>query len=265
MWRLFHSVLGLGGLLVIMFLAVTGSLMSVAPAIDALGPYARPAGDMSVAEALAVLTPKFREIDKLQQTSAGAFVLHYRRGGKLSRDYVDVHSGQVLGHEVESPFFAFVRDLHRSLRLGDGGRFAAGIGAAIMTLLCLSGAALLIKRFGGIRRRLRPYSRQADGVAACRQRQAGAGAVADHQPDRALSDFHHFPDHSQRQRNAAALSRKPQGARSGSRAGSGGTAADTPRRYARGDLPDPGRLVRRVMRSRPMRAMSSSTSSPAKR
>lgn len=151
MWRLFHSIAGVGGLLLIVFLALTGSILSTAPAIDALGPYARPAGDLSVADALAVLTQRNTEVEKLQRTSAGAFVLHYRRGTAVRRDYVDPQTGEVLGAEQESPFFAFVKDLHRSLRLGDGGRLVAGIGSGLMATLCLSGAALLIKRFGGIR------------------------------------------------------------------------------------------------------------------
>ena len=156
MWRLIHSVLGIGGLLLIVLLALTGSLLSLSPAIDAFGPYVRPAGKMFVADALAVLTPKFSGIEKLQQTSAGAFVLHHQDGATVSRDYVDVRTGELLGPEMESPFFAFVKDLHRSLRLGDKGRLAAGIGASLMTFLCLSGSVLLVKRFGGIRAVLGP-------------------------------------------------------------------------------------------------------------
>ncbi|MDB5537679.1 MAG: nitric oxide synthase, partial [Devosia sp.] len=151
MWRWLHSLFGIGGMLLVALLALTGTIMSVVPAVDALGPYARPAGDLSVAQALAVLTPNFEEIEKLQRTSAGAFVLTHREDGTILRDYVDVGTGAVLGPQQDSAFFEFVKDLHRSLRLGNAGRLVAGIGAGLMTLLCVTGATLLIKRFGGIR------------------------------------------------------------------------------------------------------------------
>lgn len=151
MWRWLHSVAGIGGMLLIMVLALTGAVMSVSPAIDALGPYARSPGDFSVAEALALLTPKFGEIEKLKHTASGAFVLYHRHDGAMSHDYVDIATATVLGPEQESAFFSFVKDLHRSLRLGNAGRVAAGIGAGLMTLLCVTGAMVLIKRFGGIR------------------------------------------------------------------------------------------------------------------
>ncbi|MDB5528442.1 MAG: nitric oxide synthase [Devosia sp.] len=151
MWRWLHSLFGIGGMLLVALLALTGAIMSVVPAVDALGPYVRPAGDLSVAQALAVLTPKFDEIEKLQRTPAGAFVLTHRQDGTVLRDYVDVSTGAVLGPQQDSAFFEFVKDLHRSLRLGNAGRLVAGIGAGLMTLLCVTGATLLIKRFGGIR------------------------------------------------------------------------------------------------------------------
>jgi sulfite reductase (NADPH) flavoprotein alpha-component len=156
MWRLFHSIAGLGGLLLIALLAITGVLLSTAPALDVFGPNAQFEGDLTIAEALATLSARFPEIDGLEHTSGGAFILQHRRGQVTVRDYVDIRTGKVLGPEKESPFYSFVKELHRSLRLGNGGRLLAGIGAGLMTFLCFSGSFLLVKRFGGVQALLGP-------------------------------------------------------------------------------------------------------------
>lgn len=149
MWRLFHSCTAIASLLLIIFLALTGVVMSTAPTVDAFGSHTQFAGDLTVAGTLRTLAARFPEIDALEQTPGGAFVLQHRRGQVTVRDYVDVRTGQILGPEKENPFYAFVKELHRSLRLGTAGRSVSGVGAACMLFLCLSGTVLLVRRFGG--------------------------------------------------------------------------------------------------------------------
>jgi sulfite reductase (NADPH) flavoprotein alpha-component len=66
--------------------------------------------------------------------------------------YVDPADGRVLGPWQASALPRWVKNLHRSLLLGDAGRWlAAGIALA-MAMLCASALVLLVRRMGGWQR-----------------------------------------------------------------------------------------------------------------
>ncbi len=70
--------------------------------------------------------------------------------------FPNVSGRQAIGPHEPSNLTRTVTNLHRSFLLGDGGRVAAGLGAAAVLVLCISGAMLLATRLGGWSAILRP-------------------------------------------------------------------------------------------------------------
>jgi sulfite reductase (NADPH) flavoprotein alpha-component len=73
-------------------------------------------------------------------------------GDQPQASYVDPVDGRVLGPWQASTLPRWVKNLHRSLLLGDAGRWGAAIIALAMALLCASALVLLLRRMGGWRR-----------------------------------------------------------------------------------------------------------------
>ena len=76
-------------------------------------------------------------------------IAYYYENGVSGAELIDPTSGASLGAYQPSGTQIWLTDLHRSLFLGDGGRVAAGMGAAAMLLICMSGLIMLKRRMGG--------------------------------------------------------------------------------------------------------------------
>lgn len=148
MWRLLHSILALGSLLFVLLLALTGTFLAVVPVADALSPAVQQAGELSVADVLHVLE-RYPEPDRLDRLPSGAVTLVTQGPNGPERHLVDIRSGASLGLYAEDPLVMLVKELHRSLLLGQTGRAAAGLTALVMAILCVSGFVLLWRRQGG--------------------------------------------------------------------------------------------------------------------
>ena len=73
-------------------------------------------------------------------------------GDEAQAHYVDPADGRVLGAWQPSALPRWVKNLHRSLLLGDAGRWGAAGIALAMGLICISALVLLLRRMGGWRR-----------------------------------------------------------------------------------------------------------------
>ena len=93
-------------------------------------------------------------VDKIERTPSGAIVASFTDAAGVSQTaYVDVGTGRIIGTADSSGAFAtWLKSFHRSLMLGDNGRWLSGAGAAMLVLLSISGLALLIARTGGLRK-----------------------------------------------------------------------------------------------------------------
>ncbi len=154
MWRRFHSVAGLAAMALVIVLALSGAALSVWPMLNRINDPVQATAGLTVAELAGAVTAQVPEADKLHRTPTGAITLDYTDADMLPQTaYVDAASGAILGPVTPpGPVYAFLKTLHRSLFLGDAGRIVAGVGAAAMVLLALSGAGLLVSRAGGWRR-----------------------------------------------------------------------------------------------------------------
>ena len=154
MWRAVHTWLGLASLALVIVLALTGSLLSVLPALEKLSPSAQSAAGQSVADLLGRMDLTDLEPDRLERKPSGIVTLGYfDASGAPQTSYVDIATGKLTGPvDPGSPFWVSLKDLHRALFLRDTGRAITGFGALALALVSLAGVFVLAARMGGIAR-----------------------------------------------------------------------------------------------------------------
>ncbi|MBZ0068758.1 MAG: PepSY domain-containing protein, partial [Thiobacillus sp.] len=150
-WKSIHRWLGLtiGTLAVV--LGITGAILAFDPVQQAWQAPAAP-DDLSVATLVERVTRTVPGAEEIRHLPSGAIVVFGFVGDQAQAHYVDPADGRVLGAWQPSALPRWVKNLHRSLLLGDAGRWgAAGIALAI-GVLCVSALVLLLRRMGGWRR-----------------------------------------------------------------------------------------------------------------
>ncbi len=153
--RKIHSVFGIGAFLFVSFMAITGALLSLQPAIDAVTSAPAAAGE-SVAELAAKVSASLPGVERVTRSASGQVVAYYSDNGAHLAAVVDPGTGAVIAPYEPSGFFSFVTELHRSLFLGANGHIVSGIAAVAMVLLAISGLMVLVHRMGGWRHLLQP-------------------------------------------------------------------------------------------------------------
>ncbi|KQV50754.1 oxidoreductase [Pelomonas sp. Root1217] len=150
-WRKVHRWLGLtlGTLAVV--LGVTGAMLAADPVQQSWQAPAAP-GDLPVATLVERVTRNIPGADEIRRLPSGAIVVFGFAGDQPQASYVDPADGRVLGAWQASALPRWVKNLHRSLLLGDAGRWGAAGIALAMGLLCSSALVLLLRRMGGWRR-----------------------------------------------------------------------------------------------------------------
>ena len=150
-WKAIHRWLGLtvGALAVV--LGITGAILAFDPVQEAWQAPAAP-GDLSVATLVERVTRTVPDAEEIRHLSSGAIVVFGFVGDEAQAHYVDPADGRVLGAWQPSALPRWVKNLHRSLLLGDAGRWGAAGIALAMGLICISALVLLLRRMGGWRR-----------------------------------------------------------------------------------------------------------------
>ncbi|MFW5328972.1 PepSY domain-containing protein [Hydrogenophaga sp. ZJX-1] len=149
-WKVIHRWLGLtiGTLAVV--LGITGSVLAIDPVQQAWQAPAAP-GDLPVATLVERVTRTVPDAEEIRHLPSGAVVVFSFAGDQPQAQYVDPADGRVLGAWQASALPRWVKNLHRSLLLGDAGRWGAAGIALAMALLCVSALVLLLRRMGGWR------------------------------------------------------------------------------------------------------------------
>jgi sulfite reductase (NADPH) flavoprotein alpha-component len=150
-WKAVHRWLGLtlGTLGVV--LGVTGAMLAIDPVQQTRQAPAAPA-DLTVATLVERVTRSVPGVEEIRRLPSGAIVVFGFAGDQPQASSVDPADGHVLGPWQASVLPRWVKNLHRSLLLGDAGRWGAAGTALAMGLLCGSALVLLLRRMGGWRR-----------------------------------------------------------------------------------------------------------------
>ena len=150
-WKALHRWLGLTVGTLAVVLGVSGALLAIDPVQQAWQAPAAPR-DLPVATLVERVTRTVPGAEEIRRLPSGAIVVFSFAGDQPQASYVDPADGRVLGAWQASALPRWVKNLHRSLLLGDAGRWGAAGIALTMALLCASALMLLLRRMGGWRR-----------------------------------------------------------------------------------------------------------------
>lgn len=150
MFRTAHTIVGLSVGLVVCFLALTGAILSVAPAIDHMRHGNLTENNVTVGDLAAAVTAHGENVERIVRKADSAVIVYSSANGVKTATLIDPQTDASLGEYQPSAFFGFVIELHRSMFMGSSGRAAAGLTALAMAILIFSGALLLVARAGGL-------------------------------------------------------------------------------------------------------------------
>lgn len=150
-WKAIHRWLGLTLGTVAVVLGITGAVLAIDPVQQAWQAPAAP-GDMAVSTLVDRVARTVPGVEEIRHLPSGALVVFSFAGDQPQARYLDPANGQLLGEWRPSALPRWVKNLHRSLLLGDAGRWGAAALALAMAVLCASALVLLLRRLGGWRR-----------------------------------------------------------------------------------------------------------------
>ncbi|WP_029042633.1 PepSY domain-containing protein [Cucumibacter marinus] len=156
MLRRLHSLPGLAAALFVILMSVTGAVLSLDPLIAQIG---TPPSDAAITtgDLAADVVRNLPGVERITRSASGAITAYAETDtGDVAGYAIDPATGTVIGEATASPVMEFFKQLHRSMFLGTGGRALAGIAAAAMVILALSGVYLLVRRLGGWRKVFAP-------------------------------------------------------------------------------------------------------------
>ena len=149
-WKTIHRWLGLVAGALALLLGLSGALLAIDPVQQAW--QAAPAApDLPLATLADRVQRAMPGVEEIRRLPSGALVAHGFDGEQAQAFYVDPSDGRALAAYRPSQLPRWVKNLHRSLLLGDAGRWGAAGIALAMALISLSGLVLLLRRMGGWR------------------------------------------------------------------------------------------------------------------
>ena len=150
-WKAIHRWLGLTAGTLALVLGLSGAFLAFDPVQQAWQAPAA-AGDLSVATLVERVARTVPGVQEIRHVPSGGIVVFSFLEDQAKASYVNPADGRVLGPWQPSALPRWVKNLHRSLLLGDAGRWGAASIALGMALLSVSGLVLLLRRMGGWRR-----------------------------------------------------------------------------------------------------------------
>jgi len=149
-WKGIHRWLGLTVGTLAVVLGVSGAILAIDPVQQAWQAPVAP-GDLPMATLVERVTRTVPGAEEIRHLPSGAVAVFSFAGDQPQARYVDPSNGRILGDWQASALPRWVKNLHRSLLLGDAGRWGAAGIALAMALLCVSALVLLLRRMGGWR------------------------------------------------------------------------------------------------------------------
>ena len=152
MLRALHKFPGLIAALLIVVMTLSGAVLSVLPALEAVQAPAQPDRSLTVATLADRIAITYPGVEQIRRAPSGRITAFYFDAGQPGAVVIDPATGVGVGNFEPSAFQRWVTNLHRSLFLDDAGRLTAAAGAASLLVLSISGLMLTARRTGGWRR-----------------------------------------------------------------------------------------------------------------
>ncbi len=156
MIRALHKYIGLIAAVLLLVLALSGVALSVVPAWEKIKAPALVETKLTVGELAARIAVHYPEVEQIRRAPSGQITAYYYADDAPGAVVVDPATGLGLSDYEFSPVVRWLKDLHRSLLLGDGGRLTMAAGAGALLLLSISGVFLIARRMGGWRKVFSP-------------------------------------------------------------------------------------------------------------
>lgn len=148
MLRQVHRWPGLLAAFLILALALSGAALSLFPTMERLSAPALVSGQ-SVGDLAALVLAAHPGVEQIRRSPSGKITAYWFDADVAGAAVVDPATGLDVASADQGAVQRWLTDFHRSLLLGDGGRFATAAGALALLALALSGAMLVARRQGG--------------------------------------------------------------------------------------------------------------------
>ena len=148
MLRQFHRWPGLLAAALILALALSGAVLSLFPAMERLSSPAA-VGGQTVGDLAALVLAAHSGVEQIRRSPSGKITAYWFDGDVAGAAVVDPATGLDVASADQGAVQRWLTDFHRSLLLGDAGRFATAGAALALLILALSGAVLVARRQGG--------------------------------------------------------------------------------------------------------------------
>ncbi len=152
MLRALHKFPGLIAALLIAVMALSGAVLGVFPALEAVQAPAQSEPDLNVATLADRIAIAYPGVEQIRRAPSGRITAFYFDGGRPGAVVIDPATGVGVADYEPSAFRRWMTNLHRSLFLDDAGRLSAAAGAGALLVLSITGLMLTFRRVGGWRR-----------------------------------------------------------------------------------------------------------------
>ena len=92
--RRLHSIAGLAGALIVVFMALTGAILSVQPTLETIS---AGSGGTNVAQLAATVSSELPGVERITRSASGIIVAYYKDAGAYQAAQIDPASGAVTG------------------------------------------------------------------------------------------------------------------------------------------------------------------------
>lgn len=155
MFRTIHRWPGLLAMALLILLGLSGAVLAVFPAAESINAPRAEAG-LSVAELTGRVQSQIPGVEQIKRAPSGKITAYWFEDNAFGSAVIDPATGAAVASADPNPVERWFVNLHRSLFLGDTGRIAMAVAAAVMLVLSLSGIMLVANRVGGLRHWFRP-------------------------------------------------------------------------------------------------------------
>ena len=148
MIRSLHRWPGLIAALLLVVLSLSGTILAVLPAAERVTTV-EAAAPQTIADLTTRILAAHPGVEQIRRAPSGRITAYWFTNGTPGAAVVDPATGFDVASGDPSAFVVWLTELHRSLLLGDWGRWATAAAAAAMLILAASGTALIARRMGG--------------------------------------------------------------------------------------------------------------------